>query len=238
MIECRVAKPAPWCRGCGSQALSRGTDTRLLVHEPFGHRSTTLVFRARRYKCAGCGRCWRNDLTVAAPARAKLSGRGMQGTLKEIMPDRLSIARVAEGFVGVSWHHSERRSPRARQAVDHRRPCRVRSGQGCRLRYFPLALGSERAVPLVRRPCEVLKHVRHGSLSTSPPIREQTGPSRLLEMVEGRSKHEFRTWLAARPQAWRDGVEVIAFARPCRVQDRYHGGAARRGDGDGSLFTS
>ncbi len=30
-------------------------------------------------------------------------------------------------------------------------------------------------------------------------------------MVEGRSKQAFKTWLAARPQAWRDGVEVVAM---------------------------
>lgn len=42
------------------------------------------------------------------------------------------------------------------------------------------------------------------------PIREKTGPSRLLDMVEGRSKQVFKTWLTARPQGWRDGVEVVA----------------------------
>ena len=30
-------------------------------------------------------------------------------------------------------------------------------------------------------------------------------------MVEGRSKQAFKTWLASRPQAWRDGVEVVAM---------------------------
>jgi transposase len=30
-------------------------------------------------------------------------------------------------------------------------------------------------------------------------------------MVEGRSKQAFKTWLAARPQAWRDAVEVVAM---------------------------
>ena len=43
------------------------------------------------------------------------------------------------------------------------------------------------------------------------PIREKTGPSRLLDMVEGRSKAVFKQWLAKRPQAWRDGVEVVAM---------------------------
>ena len=42
-------------------------------------------------------------------------------------------------------------------------------------------------------------------------IREGTGPARLLDMVEGRSKQAFKQWLADRPQAWRDGVEVVAM---------------------------
>ena len=43
------------------------------------------------------------------------------------------------------------------------------------------------------------------------PIRNGTGPARLLDMVEGRSKQAFKAWLAARPQAWRDRVEVVAM---------------------------
>jgi len=43
------------------------------------------------------------------------------------------------------------------------------------------------------------------------PIRNKTGPARLLDMLEGRSKQAFKTWLAARPQAWRDRVEVVAM---------------------------
>ena len=43
------------------------------------------------------------------------------------------------------------------------------------------------------------------------PIRDGTGPARLLDMVEGRSKQAFKTWLAERDQAWRDGVEVVAM---------------------------
>jgi len=42
-------------------------------------------------------------------------------------------------------------------------------------------------------------------------IRDGTGPARLLDMVEGRSKQVFKTWLSERPQAWRDGVEVVAM---------------------------
>ena len=42
-------------------------------------------------------------------------------------------------------------------------------------------------------------------------VREGTGPARLLDMVEGRSKQAFTTWLAAQPAAFRDGIEVVAM---------------------------
>ncbi|MEZ5088026.1 MAG: transposase [Tessaracoccus sp.] len=60
------------------------------------------------------------------------------------------------------------------------------------------------------------RHTRHGDRYVTviidlTPIRDGTGVSRLLDMVEGCSKHTFKTWLAARPKTWRDGVEVVAM---------------------------
>ncbi len=43
------------------------------------------------------------------------------------------------------------------------------------------------------------------------PVRAGTGPARLLDIVDGRSKQVFKTWLAARPAAWRAGLEVVAM---------------------------
>lgn len=43
------------------------------------------------------------------------------------------------------------------------------------------------------------------------PIRDGTGPARLLDMAQGRSKAVFKSWLAERPQTWRDGLEVVAM---------------------------
>jgi transposase len=60
------------------------------------------------------------------------------------------------------------------------------------------------------------RHTRRGDKYVTviidlTPIRDATGPSRLLDMVEGRSKQVFETWLAERPQAWRDLLEVVAM---------------------------
>jgi len=43
------------------------------------------------------------------------------------------------------------------------------------------------------------------------PVRDGTGPARLLDMVEGRSKKVFATWLDQRPQAWRDRIQIVAM---------------------------
>ncbi len=192
VIECRVGEPDPWCRGCGSQAISRGTDTRLLAHEPFGHRSTTLLVRVRRYACVGCGRSWREDLTQVAPARAKLSHGGMRWALEAIVLDHLTVS------LGVSWHT-------ANTAI-------LAEGKR-RLIDVPGRFDGVRVIGVDEH---VWRHTRRGDKYVTviidlTPVREKTGPARLLDMVEGRSKAVFKTWLAARPQHWRDGVEVVAM---------------------------
>ena len=62
----------------------------------------------------------------------------------------------------------------------------------------------------------VWRHTRKGDKYVTVSIdltgiRDGTGPARLLDMVKGRSKQAFKTWLAGRPQAWRDAVEVVAM---------------------------
>ncbi|MBP0656305.1 transposase, partial [Mycobacterium tuberculosis] len=62
----------------------------------------------------------------------------------------------------------------------------------------------------------VWRHTRHGDKYVTviidlTPARNKSGPARLLDMVAGRSKAVFKQWLADRPRAWRDGVEVVAM---------------------------
>src|SRR5882757_3034442 len=60
----------------------------------------------------------------------------------------------------------------------------------------------------------VWRHTRRGDKYVTvivdlTGIREGTGPARLLDMVEGRSKQAFTTWLAAQPSEFRAGIEVV-----------------------------
>lgn len=190
-------EPDPWCSKCGSEGIARDTVTRQLGHEPFGWRSTTLLVRLRRYRCTGCGHVWRQDTSKAAEPRAKLSRRGLRWALEGIVVQHLTVARVAEGL-GVSWNT-------ANKAV-------LAEGR----RVLIDDVDRFNGVKIIGVDEHVWRHTRRGDKYVTviidlTPIRDKTGPSRLLDMVEGRSKQVFATWFKERPQAWRDGIEVVAM---------------------------
>ncbi len=197
LIECRVVKSDPWCRKCGAGGVPRDTVTRRLAHEPFGHRPTTLLVRVRRYRCADCGRTWRQDTDAAAPRRAKISRRGLSWALEGIVVDHLTVSRVAAGL-GVSWHTANTAimTEGKRRLIDD--PARFDG------------------VTTIGVDEHVWRHTRRGDKYVTviidlTPIREKTGPARLLDMVEGRSKAVFKQWLADQPDQWRDGIDVVAM---------------------------
>ena len=103
VLACRVVEPDRWCRRCGCEGTPRDSLIRRLAHEPFGWRPTVLEVTIRRYRCGGCGHVWRQDTSLAAEPRAKVSRRGLRWALEGIVVQHLSVARVAEGLA-VSWN--------------------------------------------------------------------------------------------------------------------------------------
>jgi hypothetical protein len=62
----------------------------------------------------------------------------------------------------------------------------------------------------------VWRHTRFGDKYVTviidlTPVRDGAGPARLLDMIPGRSKAVFKQWLADRPRAWSDAIEVVAM---------------------------
>ncbi len=113
------------------------------------------------------------------------------------MCQHLTVARVAEGL-GVAWGT-------ANAAV-------LAEGK----RVLVNDPGRFDGVKAVGVDEHVWRHTRRGDKYVTviidlTAVRDGTGPARLLDMVEGRSKQAFKTWLADRPQAWRDAVEVVAM---------------------------
>jgi len=197
VLACRVVEPDEWCRRCGCQDVPRDTVARRLAHEPLGWRPTTLEVTVRRYRCTGCGHVWRQDTSRAAEPRAKLSRRGLRWALEGIVCQHLTVARVAESLA-VSWNT-------ANDAV---------LAEGKRvLIEDPRRFDGVKVVGVDEH---VWRHTRRGDKYVTviidlTGIRDGTGPARLLDMLEGRSKQAFKQWLADRPQSWRDRIEVVAM---------------------------
>lgn len=180
----------------GLRLRRAGADTvvRELAHAPLGWRPTVLRVRWRRYRGTQCEHVWREDLSPAAAPRAKLTWTALAWALEALVVAHLSIARIADAL-GVAWDTAVLAEGRRRLISDRSRFDGVR------------VLGVDE---------HVWRHTRRGDTYVTVIIdltglRDGTGPARLLDMVEGRSKAVFTTWLAARPKPWRDGVEVVAM---------------------------
>ncbi len=199
VLACRV-EPGEfdrWCRRCGCEGVPRDSVTRRLAHEPFGWRPTTLLVTVRRFRCASCRRVWRQDTSRAAEPRARLSRRALRWALEAIVCQHLTIARVAEALA-VSWDT-------ANDAV---------LAEGRRVLIGDPARFDAVAVIGVDEHC--WRHTRRGDKFVTviidlTPVRDGTGPARLLDMVEGRSKAVFKTWLETQPASFREGIEVVAM---------------------------
>ncbi|MHA3946864.1 ISL3 family transposase [Cellulomonas bogoriensis] len=199
VLACRVEDQWDdhWCRRCGCEGRARDTVTRRLAHEPLGWRPTTLLVRIRRYKCTGCGHVWRQDTSRAAEPRAKLSRTALRWALVGLVCQHLTVARLAEALA-VSWDT-------ANDAV-------LAEGKRALL-DDPTRFEDVKVIGVDEH---VWRHTRRGDRFVTvvidlTPVRDRTGPSRLLAMVQGRSKQAFKAWLAERPRAWREGLEVVAM---------------------------
>jgi transposase len=202
VLACRVADDAVeeadrWCRRCGCEGRPRDTVTRRLAHEPVGWRPTTLLLSIRRYRCPGCGHVWREDTSRAAEPRAKLTRTALRWALVGLVCQHLTVARLAEALA-VSWST-------ANTAV-------LAEGQRVLL-DDPTRFDGVRVIGVDEH---VWRHTRRGDKFVTviidlTPVRDRTGPARLLDMVEGRSKQVFKTWLSERGQTWRTAVQVVAM---------------------------
>ncbi|AQP50506.1 ISL3 family transposase [Tessaracoccus flavescens] len=197
VLRCRpTTAPAP-CLGCGERGIRHDSVLRRLAHVPYGWKPTILEIVVPRYRCLECRRIWRHDIRAAAPSKGKLSRDAIMMAVKSIVVDRMSIARVAANLA-VAWNTA----------------CDAILAAGAELLIdTPGRLDGVTAIGVDEH---VWRHTRRGDKYVTviidlTPTRTGTGPSRLLAVIEGRSKQVFKDWLEARTQAFRDSVEVVAM---------------------------
>ena len=197
VLICCPTTPASTCPGCGGRGARHDTVVRRLAHVPFGWKPTVLEVQVPRYRCLPCGRVWRHDLRVAAPTRGKLSRDAVTLAVKHIVIDRLSIARIA-AILGVAWNTCSDAILAAARDL---------------LLDVPTRLDGVTTIGVDEH---VWRHTRFGDKFVTvvidlTPTRTKTGPSRLLAVVEGRSKAALKTWLEQQSAAFREGVEIVAM---------------------------
>ena len=199
VIECRmpIGFEDPFCRACGAQGVSRGTVARRLAHVPVGWRPTQLVVRLRRFACTHCRRVWRQDTSSLAEPRARLTRSAVEWGLRALALECMSVSRVAAAL-GISWHTANNAILTSAQATLLDDPHRFDGVE---------VLGVDE---------HVWRHTRRGDRYVTviidlTPVRDRSGPARLLDVVPGRSKKVLKTWLSQRDQDWRGRVEVVAM---------------------------
>ncbi|MDR2379934.1 MAG: transposase family protein, partial [Bifidobacteriaceae bacterium] len=171
VIEAVTRDPDRWCRTCGAPGVARDTEERRLAHVPLGWRPTILLVRVRRYRCQACGKVWREDLSKVAAPRSKLTRQAVLWALKSVVLDRLTITRVAANL-GVAWHTANR------AVLDAGRELLISDAS----RFD--------GVEVIGVDEHAWRHTRFGDKYVTviidlTPVRDQTGPARLLDMVEG-----------------------------------------------------
>ena len=140
---------------------------------------------------------WRQDMSQAADPRAKLSRAAVRWALTSVVAHHVTVARVAQAL-GVSWNT-------ANTAV---------LAEGVRLLINdPARCEGVRVIGVDEH---VWRHTPYGDRYVTvildlTPVHDRSGPSRLLDMVPGRSKQVFKSWLASQPNTWRENIELVAM---------------------------
>lgn len=197
VLACKVVGEDRWCRQCGGEGVVRDTVVRRLAHVPYGWHPTMLHVSVRRYRCQECAHVWRQNMSAAADPRVKLSRAAVRWALVGLVVHHLTVARVAD-VLAVSWNT-------VNTAI---------LGEGQRLLINdPARCEGVRVIGVDEH---VWRHTPYGDKYVTvildlTPIRDRRGPSRLLDMVPGRSKRVFKTWLASQPDTWRSRIEIVAM---------------------------
>ena len=194
----RAVEPDQWCRRCGGEGLPRDT-----VGPSVGARAVRVA--ADHAGSDGA------PLPVH-PVWARVAPRHQQrrrAAGEAVAPG--SAVGAGRNRVPAPDRGPGRRRPRRR--MEHR-PNDAVLAEGKRVLIEDP--GRFDGVQVIGVDEHAWRHTRRGDTYVTviidlTPIRDGTGPARLLDMVECRSKQAFKVWLADRPEARREAVEVVAM---------------------------
>ena len=192
------------CPRCGVLVDGKPYDLResRIKDLPFGHRPLEVVWRKRRYRCAEqrCSQRVFTERSVQVPPRRRLTVRLRARLEQAASRSARALSDVAAEY-GVSWWSVHRALVAAAIAQADMPAAPVRM----------LGLDETRARSLRWSWAEGDGWRLSNPWMTSFVDLDLGRPGWLLGLVPGRSGAAVATWLAAQPEAWRAGIEVVAL---------------------------
>jgi transposase len=189
-IFCAPVARDPRCPDCGHDGRYRDTVTRPLTDLPVAGYPLVLQVAVPRYRCmmAQCGRAvFNQDLGKLAAPRASTTRRCARYVLRRLMIDRTTIAAIS-AELGVSWHTVSSIAMRAvADLIAATGPDRLAGVKVIGVdehRWAPRRIGPAGFVTLI---------------IDLTPVHDQSGPARLLDMVQGRSASALASWWPPNP---------------------------------------
>jgi transposase len=184
------------CVGCGRRAFAHGRREHLLRDVPFGDRPTMLVWAKRIWRCRSLD-CpvvtWTESAPIAAP-RAALTQRAKTWVARRVGAHAETVAAVSRAL-GLGW-----RTVMAAVAE-----------VGQPLVDDPARLNQVTGLGVDEHAWQRASRTRHTQFATGIVDLTPGRPTRLLDVVPGRSTAAYRGWLARRSPAWREQVRTAAL---------------------------
>ena len=191
------------CPCCGAVTGGRRYDLReMRVKDlPIGHRPLEVVWRKRRYRCAEplCPQRVFTERSEQIGPRRRLTGRLRTRLEEAASRSARAISDVARDY-GVSWWSVHRALVDKAVAVTDRPLAPVRM----------LGLDETRARSLRWIFKEDGWRLSNPWMTSFVDL-DVGRPGWLLGLVPGRSGAAAEAWLSTQPQAWRDGIQVVAL---------------------------
>jgi transposase len=204
VLWCELLVDGPGrCPGCGVAGIYRDHVERRVSDVPVVGHPLELRVQVPRYECRhdGCARViFAHDTSRLARPGASTTRRCATFILRRLMLDKTTVAAVAREL-GRSW--------------DTVNDIAVAATSELLLTAGPARLSGVEVIGVDEHKWA---HVRTAQadgfvtvITDLTAVVAGRGPARLLDMVPGRSAAAMSSWLAARSQAFRDQVQIVAM---------------------------
>lgn len=200
VIETAAISAEGFCPTCGAEGILRDHVIRELVDIPVAGHPTRLRVRVGRFRCVHdeCEqKIFQQQLGAAAPG-AKTTRRCTKWILQRLAIDKMSVTAVAKAL-GLGWDVVNKLACNAARDLVYDEPT---------------FLGRVRVLGVDEH---TWRHTHTSAdnfvtiLVDLTPAMDGTGPSRLLDVRQGRSAKVLATWLSHRSIEFKAGIKVVGL---------------------------